>query len=202
MAWTEERVERLKVLWSEGLTASQIAQELGEGVSRNAVIGKVHRLGLSTRSSAGNGVAVVAETKVQTADPSAGVSKKPGGDAKCEEREVSGPTVKAEQKTKSPSEDASETTAVEVAVEAEEQINPIAALAAEVERSARKLSLLELNERTCKWPIGDPATGDFYFCGLPCAPDKPYCSAHVAVAYQPLSSRRDRERDRSRAKAV
>ncbi|TVR45394.1 MAG: GcrA cell cycle regulator, partial [Rhodobacteraceae bacterium] len=64
----------------------------------------------------------------------------------------------------------------------------------EVEKTARKLSLSELTERTCKWPIGDPATEDFWFCGLPVTPGKPYCEAHVAVAFQPMSARRDRKR--------
>ena len=68
-------------------------------------------------------------------------------------------------------------------------------------KKAKKLDLLELTERTCKWPIGDPATEDFYFCGLGCAPGKPYCDAHVAVAFQPMSSRRDRDRNRNRATA-
>ena len=69
---------------------------------------------------------------------------------------------------------------------------------AAIEKKAKRLDLLELTERTCKWPIGDPATDDFYFCGLPCQPGKPYCEAHVAVAFQPMSSRRDRDRNRSR----
>ena len=64
----------------------------------------------------------------------------------------------------------------------------------EVEKRARKLSLMELTERTCKWPIGDPATEDFWFCGLPSLPGKPYCEAHVGVAFQPMSARRDRRR--------
>ncbi|WP_397305416.1 GcrA family cell cycle regulator, partial [Paracoccus yeei] len=64
----------------------------------------------------------------------------------------------------------------------------------EVEKRARKLTLMELTERTCKWPIGDPATDKFWFCGLPSAPGKPYCEAHVGVAFQPMSSRRDRRR--------
>jgi len=64
----------------------------------------------------------------------------------------------------------------------------------EVEKAAKKLSLMELTERTCKWPIGDPATPDFWFCGLPVQPGKPYCEAHVGVAFQPMSSRRDRKR--------
>jgi GcrA cell cycle regulator len=53
---------------------------------------------------------------------------------------------------------------------------------------------MELTERTCKWPIGDPATEDFWFCGLPSAAGKPYCDAHVGVAFQPMSARRDRRR--------
>ena len=64
----------------------------------------------------------------------------------------------------------------------------------EVEKKARKLTLMELTERTCKWPIGDPATEKFWFCGLPSQAGKPYCEAHVGVAFQPMSSRRDRRR--------
>ena len=64
----------------------------------------------------------------------------------------------------------------------------------EVEKRALKLSLMELTERTCKWPIGDPATEDFWFCGLPSTAGKPYCEAHVGVAFQPMSARRDRRR--------
>ncbi|MCY1128725.1 GcrA cell cycle regulator, partial [Frigidibacter sp. RF13] len=64
----------------------------------------------------------------------------------------------------------------------------------EVEKRARKITLMELTERTCKWPIGDPATDDFWFCGLPSQAGKPYCDAHVGVAFQPMSARRDRRR--------
>jgi GcrA cell cycle regulator len=64
----------------------------------------------------------------------------------------------------------------------------------EIEKKARRLTLMELTERTCKWPIGDPATEDFWFCGLAAQAGKPYCEAHVGVAFQPMSSRRDRRR--------
>ena len=64
----------------------------------------------------------------------------------------------------------------------------------EIEKKAKKISLLELTERTCKWPVGDPATEDFWFCGLPSQAGKPYCEAHVGVAFQPMSQRRDRRR--------
>ena len=63
---------------------------------------------------------------------------------------------------------------------------------AEVAKKARRLSLMQLTERTCKWPVGDPATDDFWFCGLTTVPGKPYCETHVAVAFQPMSARRDR----------
>lgn len=180
MAWTDERVERLKELWAEGMTASQIASNLG-GVSRNAVIGKVHRLGLSNRSGAGK----EPESEPEAEEP-----------VELSKKEKAAPAEAPVEEPKSP---AVEPTIEQTESGEEDAINPVMALAAEVERSARKLSLLELNERTCKWPIGDPATDDFYFCGLPCAVDKPYCSAHVAVAYQPMSSRRDRDRNRGRA---
>jgi GcrA cell cycle regulator len=66
----------------------------------------------------------------------------------------------------------------------------------EVEKGAKKLNLLQLTERTCKWPIGDPATDDFWFCGLATQTGKPYCEAHVGVAFQPVSNRRDRRASR------
>ena len=64
----------------------------------------------------------------------------------------------------------------------------------EVEKTARKLTLMELTEKTCKWPVGDPATDNFWFCGLAVQQGKPYCEAHVGVAFQPMSARRDRRR--------
>ena len=75
------------------------------------------------------------------------------------------------------------------------EISPEAlATVKEVEKTARKLPVMELTERTCKWPVGDPATEDFWFCGLPVQAGKPYCEAHVAVAFQPMSTRRERRR--------
>lgn len=183
MSWTDERVELLKKMWSEGQSASQIAKELG-GVTRNAVIGKVHRLGLSNRSGA------------------APAAKAPKAEAPAKE---SAP-AKAEAKAEAPAakEPAPSTPARRVIVPAGQPLPPQPsaneispeALASmrEVEKSAKKISLMELTERTCKWPIGDPATDEFWFCGLPVQPGKPYCEAHVGVAFQPMSSRRDRRR--------
>ena len=77
----------------------------------------------------------------------------------------------------------------------ENEISPEAlATVKEVEKTAKKLTVMELTERTCKWPVGDPATEDFWFCGLPTQAGKPYCEAHVGVAFQPMSTRRERRR--------
>ncbi|MFN3616290.1 MAG: GcrA family cell cycle regulator, partial [Rubrimonas sp.] len=79
----------------------------------------------------------------------------------------------------------------------EDRLEVLANLA-EIEKTARRVTLMDLTERVCKWPIGDPTDPEFRFCGLPSQPGKPYCAAHVAVAFQPMSSRRDRDRHRIR----
>ncbi len=180
MSWTDERVELLKKMWSEGQSASQIAKELG-GVTRNAVIGKVHRLGLSNR--AGSSPTPAPEKKATRAAPAA--SPKPATKPEDKVVEVTvqprKPIVPAGQPLP-PQPSANE-------------ISPEAlATVREVEKTAKKIGLMELTERTCKWPIGDPATEDFWFCGLAVQQGKPYCEAHVGVAFQPMSNRRDRRR--------
>jgi GcrA cell cycle regulator len=178
MSWTDERVETLKKMWSEGQSASQIAKELG-GVTRNAVIGKVHRLGLSNRAGAS---APAPEKKAAKAAP-AKAKKATKPEDKVVEVTVTPrkPIVPAGQPLP-PQPSANE-------------ISPEAlATVREVEKGAKKITLMELTERTCKWPIGDPATEDFWFCGLGVQQGKPYCEAHVGVAFQPMSNRRDRRR--------
>ena len=192
MSWTDERVETLKKMWGDGQSASQIAKELG-GVTRNAVIGKVHRLGLSNRASG---------------------AAKPDAKAKPSPK----PEAKPRTARTKPSKPATEATAAPAAAPAKPAMSPARraiipagqplppqpsaneispealAKVSEVEKKAKRLSLMELTERTCKWPVGDPATDDFWFCGLPVQSGKPYCEAHVGVAFQPMSSRRDRKR--------
>ncbi|MEL7463909.1 MAG: GcrA family cell cycle regulator [Pseudomonadota bacterium] len=184
MSWTDERVEKLKAMWGEGQSASQIAKELG-GVTRNAVIGKVHRLGLSNRASSKPAAPAADAKPAKPAAPKAEAAPAP----KAEPATPPKPVIQSATARREPP---PPTPAM-----LEDQQRTAEALAA-IEKKARRLNLLELTERTCKWPIGDPATDDFYFCGLPCAPGKPYCEAHVAVAFQPMSSRRDRDRNRSR----
>lgn len=202
MSWTDERVETLKRMWAEGQSASQIAKELG-GVTRNAVIGKVHRLGLSNR----------VEGEEQPAAPAA-PEPQPAAEPIVAAAPVEAPRVEDEPE---PEPEADTAAAPEPApapqpvfaprrpiVPAGQPLPPqpsaneispeTLASVREVEKRALKLSLMELTERTCKWPIGDPATEKFWFCGLPSQPGKPYCEAHVGVAFQPMSARRDRRR--------
>ena len=192
MSWTDDRVEVLKKLWVEGQSASQIAKELG-GVTRNAVIGKVHRLGLSNRATGSS--SSKSDTKSKT-------SVKSMSDTKRVSNKTSTSKVTS---ANSPSEPRSNVTSLRRQIipagqplppqPSANEISPEAlARVSEIEKKAKRISLLELTERTCKWPVGDPATEEFWFCGLPSQAGKPYCEAHVGVAFQPMSQRRDRRR--------
>ncbi len=192
MSWTDERVEILKKLWGEGQSASQIAKELG-GVTRNAVIGKVHRLGLSNRATSSSSSKSDSKTKASVKS----ISSTKRGAIKS-----NAPKVTSEN---SPSEPRSNVTSLRRQIipagqplppqPSANEISPEAlARVNEIEKKAKKISLLELTERTCKWPVGDPATEDFWFCGLPSQAGKPYCEAHVGVAFQPMSQRRERRK--------
>ena len=196
MSWTDERVELLKKMWAEGQSASQIAKELGS-VTRNAVIGKVHRLGLSNRVGGAEG-----KTDAEAPEPLAPRTEapaprpQPAATARPEQRPAPAPRPEAPAANvtplRKPIVPAGQPLPPQPSVG---EISPEAlASVREVEKKARKISLMELTERTCKWPIGDPATPDFWFCGLPAQAGKPYCDAHVGVAFQPMSARRDRRR--------
>ena len=204
MSWTDERVETLKRMWAEGASASQIAKELGQ-VTRNAVIGKVHRLGLSNRV-APNGQPE-GEEPVAEAAPVAAVAPSPAEDDEAEEPEdevAAAPDPEPEEEPEDEEEDEAPVPFRRQIIPAGQplppqpsanEISPEAQAAAlEVEKAAKRLSLMELTEKTCKWPVGDPATPNFWFCGMPVQQGKPYCEAHVGVAFQPMSARRDRRR--------
>ncbi|WP_062762515.1 GcrA family cell cycle regulator [Falsirhodobacter sp. alg1] len=193
MSWTDERVDTLKRMWGEGQSASQIAKVLG-GVTRNAVIGKVHRLGLSNRGSEGEELpaapaAEPAPEPVRAAEPAP---------ARAEPEPVRAAPAAAPTPPSPPIPMRKPIVPAGQPLPPQPSANEISpeALASvrEVEKRARKLTLMDLTERTCKWPIGDPATEEFWFCGLPATPGKPYCEAHVGVAFQPMSARRDRRR--------
>lgn len=186
MAWTDERVETLKKMWGEGQSASQIAKELG-GVTRNAVIGKVHRLGLSNRT----GGSTSAKPASKEAAPKPAPAAKPKAAPKpapAQAEAAPKPVVPIRRQIIPAGQPLPpQPSANEISPEALASVR-------EVEKKSKKISLMELTERTCKWPVGDPATDDFWFCGLAVKAGKPYCEAHVGVAFQPMSSRRDRRR--------
>ena len=171
MSWTDERVETLKTMWSEGKSASQIAKELG-GVTRNAVIGKVHRLGLSNRNGGGS-PAKPAKDKTAAREAKSGKSEpaktSSGGAPRADTAPASKAAVTPLRKPIIPAGQPlpPQPSANEISPEALASVR-------EVEKKAKKISLMELTERTCKWPIGDPATEEFWFCGLPVQAGKPY----------------------------
>src|SRR4051794_31958914 len=158
LTWTDDRVEQLKKLWEAGLSASQIAAELGN-VTRNAVIGKVHRLGLSGRAKSPSSAA----PRQRKARPAQHMMR------------VSRPASRGN-------------TALAHAFELEMEPDPIAY--DNVVPISQRLSLLDLSEATCHWPIGDPSTPEFFFCGGKALPGLPYCAQHSRVAYQPAGDRR------------
>jgi GcrA cell cycle regulator len=166
MNWTDERVELLKRLWAEGLSASQIANQLG-GVSRNAVIGKVHRLKLSGR---GRAAAASPRTKKATT----------GGNGTRPARPTSRPVTTSVGATALQATFDTEPHARVISQPVHSMVVPV----------SRQLKLVELNERTCKWPNGDPLAEDFAFCGHDVGEGGPYCTYHARVAYQPASDRR------------
>ncbi|MBI1621050.1 GcrA family cell cycle regulator [Aquamicrobium zhengzhouense] len=167
MNWTDERVELLRKLWAEGLSASQIATQLG-GVSRNAVIGKVHRLKLS-----GRGRATAAQPRAKKVAPAAAPVKVQTRPAARTITATVGATALAAQFDAEP-------VVHQVLRPIEDVVVPI----------SRNLSLIELTERTCKWPNGDPLHDDFSFCGNQSGESSPYCGYHAKLAYQPASERR------------
>ncbi|WP_350336122.1 GcrA family cell cycle regulator [Coralliovum pocilloporae] len=169
MSWTDERVETLKKLWTEGLSASQIAAELGD-VTRNAVIGKVHRLGLSGRAKT---TSSSAPRPRRARTPSQPGARSSGGAAP---KSVGNAALKMEPQMKP-----------EAAPQAQPQAEPKSDVVVPISKRA---TILSLTEYTCKWPIGDPGDQEFHFCGNKSKSGLPYCDYHCKVAYQPVSDRR------------
>jgi GcrA cell cycle regulator len=212
MAWTNERIEQLKRLWEAGNTASQIAEELG-GVSRNAVIGKAHRLGLQSRPSPVRGNDSPASETVRPAapkaasEPAATASPAPPPPApKAAPTPPAAPAPVAKIASQPPAPTAPTHTVFrsigpggfqrQAPGEQQAPSTPApprrlvpAKPSAEI---ADKTSLLDLNDKICKWPLGHPGEPDFHFCGAPVNPGFPYCLEHCSVAYQAQLPRRDR----------
>jgi GcrA cell cycle regulator len=204
MSWTDERIATLKRMWEGGSTASQIAEELG-GVSRNAVIGKAHRLGLKSRPSP------VKANEKKAAAP----AKKPAAP-----RPAPAPRTEAAPKAPLPS-PKPEAPAAPVAAAGTTPSQPLPNPTSDLPKIvsvgpggflrqgpgdqqapippapprrlvpakpspeiADKTSLLDLSDKVCRWPMGHPGEPDFHFCGAPVNPGFPYCVEHCGRAYQ------------------
>lgn len=152
MAWTDEMVDDLRKMWKEGLTTGEIGRRLN--VSKNSIVGKVHRLGLSGRPSP-------IKKKDETEEsPKAAAPKT----APTKEKEVAAP--KAETK-----------------VEAKEPATPKFSPRERSHKVNHNVSLSELDNHTCRWPLGDPKDEGFHFCGKKVKVGQTYCEEHAAIAY-------------------
>ncbi|MGP9821251.1 GcrA family cell cycle regulator [Salinarimonas sp. NSM] len=181
--WTDERVERLKTLWQEGRSASTIAAELG-GVSRNAVIGKVHRLGLSGRGKAPEKTAPPARPRQKPVEAEAAAPTRPisvGANALA--ADPAPEEVPAAKPARPQPQPLPATIARPVAQPAGEIVVP----------PSERVTIMDLRESMCRWPMGDPSSPDFRFCGARSLTGMPYCDHHAQIAYQPSA---DRRRDR------
>jgi GcrA cell cycle regulator len=171
MSWTDERVELLRQLWLDGKSASQISAQLGHGVTRNAVIGKVHRLGLAGRAKAPSSAA---------APP----------------RAASAPRMVPRPASNGARTAVRGATALALAVEPALDTRPVFQEDDVVIPMSLRVTIVDLKEAMCRWPLGDPTSSDFRYCGSPAA-NGPYCAHHGKLAYQPVQDRR-RERERER----
>ena len=206
MAWTDERIDQLKTMWDKGLTASQIAEELG-GVSRNAVIGKAHRLGLKSRPSPVKS----GDAKAKAAKKAAPKAKKSAA-AKPETAPAptaATPVAHAAEPVAQPAKPVAPANSIPLANPKShakivsvgpggflrqgpgDQQAPIPPApprrlvpARPSDEIADKTSLLDLTEKVCRWPMGHPGEPDFHFCGEAVNPGFPYCVEHCGRAYQ------------------
>lgn len=167
--WTTERVELLKQMWADGLSASNIAGRLGAGISRNAVIGKVHRLGLSGRASPARAASQRPRRPRQPSHPGGN----PGHSGRTREFPTAGATALKPQ----------------VCQERMVQPDPEPIRLVDIPKGER-VNILMLSDKTCRWPIGEPGTEDFFFCGMSPRDSTPYCEYHGRLAYQPMHDRR------------
>ena len=185
MGWTEERVELLKKLWMEGFSASQIAGELGEGVTRNAVIGKVHRLKLSGRAKP-----VSTAPRVRTAPRASTGQRRISTPATSPRGSLSAGVMKQRALGGMGGAPMIGATALKISEETVREVYVAPQVAELFIPVEQRLSLLQLSEQTCKWPIGDPLTPDFYFCGQHSEDGKPYCEFHSRRAYHQVEKKR------------
>ncbi|HZV18360.1 MAG TPA: GcrA family cell cycle regulator [Sphingobium sp.] len=217
MSWTDERIEQLRQMWERGMTASQIAEELG-GVSRNAVIGKAHRLGLQARPSPVKAAEASAKPAATTSARKAAAPARPEPAAASTEARPARSATKAPAAPAEPKLAPAQPAAAPVTHDAHQHTAPARPQHPRIvsvgpggflrqgpgdmqqpippapprrlvpakpsPEIAGKTSLLDLNEKICKWPLGHPGEPDFHFCGEKVNPGFPYCVEHCGRAYQ------------------
>lgn len=225
MEWTDELIARLKELWEQGLSTAEIGRQLS--ITKNAVVGKAHRLGLPPRPSpirnkaAAEGSAKPARTRTRKAEAtSEAVEEKAASAAPAkpaEKKKAAAPkvvkvspaaaeepakpaSVKADRPagTEKPAKASAPKAAAAAPAENPKAVEPAARPAAPV--AQRKVApprrVRDTIDRTlrqgptCQWPLGDPGTPDFHFCGATPLPGKPYCAEHAAIAYVKIRDRR------------
>jgi GcrA cell cycle regulator len=178
MSWTDDRVELLRQMWLDGRSASQISAALGGGLTRNAVIGKVHRLGLAGRAKSPTGQGEAAAPRLEAA-PRRAAAPRP-----------SAATMVSQPMTQG-------ATALAMVAQAEPELHTVRIEEQVVIPMSLRVTIVDLKESMCKWPLGDPTSPDFRYCGSQATGAGPYCQHHGKVAYQPAQDRRrDRDRDR------
>ncbi len=182
LSWTDERVELLRRLWIEGLSASRIAAELAGGVTRNAVIGKVHRLGLSGRVKT---IVGEAATRTRPTAVKPGAAARPGIVQGLAAQDLADQDLGAT---------AMQDNGIPLQVAAP-SIFPMRSSGDTMKALAENVTIMDLRESMCRWPVGDPSSAEFRYCGSK-APigAGPYCAHHSRMAYQPVQ---DRNRRRS-----
>ncbi len=157
MDWNDETIAELRRMWSEGMSASQVARQLGGGLTRNAVIGKVHRLGLSGREAPSR--------------PRSLGGRPPGSRTQNRAAAAAAPTAPAALAAAAP------TAKLAPIIVAAPPVRP-----AEICEDKASATILTLGEHACRWPIGDPDQGDFGFCGARRLGRGPYCEGHSGVS--------------------
>lgn len=157
--WTDDRIECLKLRWSQGASARQIARELGAGISRSAVLAKIYRLGIVELSPHGGGGGKQPPANNKRRTPDSTIERQIDGTRFWQARLLPSWVLEAKPYADDP------------------------LLDADIPVPQRR-SFLELSSRTCRWPVGDPVRPNSFFCGAQPSPGKPYCAAHCVRAYR------------------
>lgn len=170
MSWTEQKIEMLKEMWGHGFSASEIARQLG-GLTRNAVIGKAHRLKLSVRGAAPR-VDVKAQPRAAVSSMSSALAS--ASTQRSASKSTGGKRVMLRPLPNMP---------MPTEIPARQERSP-AFHALDTIKRGEGISVTKAGDRQCRWPVGDPRSPDFRFCGCPAYESLPYCIDHARIAYQ------------------